>query len=299
MKTVLRYSLVFATMALLSGCKKWLELKPLDGIIRQEFWKTKEQVQAAVTGIYSSMMGGTTTTNVEIERPLPELFFLWGEGRGDMISPTARAISEEIDLTTLNILPTNRITNWRFVYQTINYCNTVIDLAPGVLQTDATFNQQQLDIALSQAYAIRAMLYFYLVRTFDAVPLKLKATISDQDLANLKKSSADTILAQVVADLKKAEAGAPVSYGNVTIDKGRITKAAVQAMLADVYLWMDKYTECVAECDKIINSNRFGLVAGNAAWFERLYYNGNSAEHIFSLQFDAQKLNSFYFMHAT
>jgi hypothetical protein len=69
--------------------------------------------------------------------------------------------------------------------------------------------------------------------------------------------------------------------------------------LADVYLWTDKYNECLAECNKVIASSRFGLVAGDASWFDKLYYQGNSGEHIFSLQFDNQKLNSFYFMHAT
>jgi starch-binding outer membrane protein, SusD/RagB family len=165
MKRIFKYCLIAITLTtMVSSCNKWIELKPQDGIIKEEFWKTKEQVEAAVTGIYSSMMGGTSSSDINVERPLPEYFFLWGEARADMMSPTARASVEEIDLTTMNILPTNRITNWRYVYQTINYCNTVIDLAPGVLANDATFSQQQLDRALSQALAIRSLMYFYLFR---------------------------------------------------------------------------------------------------------------------------------------
>jgi SusD family. len=67
---------------------------------------------------------------------------------------------------------------------------------------------------------------------------------------------------------------------------------------------MDKYTECIAECDKVINSQRYGLIRGatlngtvvdyNPEWFNTLYYNGNSNEGIFELQFDAQKLNPFF-----
>jgi hypothetical protein len=56
-----------------------------------------------------------------------------------MIAPTARAAVEEIDFTTMNVLSQNNIVNWRFVYQTINYCNTVIELAPDVLKADPTF----------------------------------------------------------------------------------------------------------------------------------------------------------------
>jgi hypothetical protein len=274
------------------SCKKWLELKPQDGIVREEFWKTKEQVDAAVTGIYASMLGPTDNSI-----PLAELLFIWGEARTDMVSPGFRAEADEYDIVNLNIQPTNRFTNWRTLYQTINYCNTVIELAPGVLSKDNTFTQDQLNSSLGQARTIRALLYFYLVKTFKDVPLKLKATISDEDITPIAKSSSDSVLAQVIADLKAAEPVVPVSYGNVNWDKGRVTRYTVNAILADVYLWMEKYNECIAECNKIINSNHFGLIGGNYSLFNELYYDGNSSESIFELQFDAQKLNPFYFMH--
>lgn len=288
----------FLSMSLVS-CEKWLELKPQDGIIREEFWKTKEQVAGAVTGIYASMMGGTVSTNLSVERPLPEYFFLWGEARADMMIPTARASNEEIAIANMNILSANTITNWRYVYQTINYCNTLIALAPGVLKVDNTFTQAKLNEALGQALAIRALMYFYLTRTFSAVPLKLEPTISDADIKNLAKSEPGVVLDQIVKDLKEAEALTPVTYGNTTTDKGRITKYAINAILADVYLWTNKYNECLGECDKVIASSRYGLVAGDVSWFDKLYYQGSSAEDIFSIQFDNQKLNSFYTMHAT
>jgi hypothetical protein len=50
------YLLLIVVAVGFTGCKKWLELKPQDGIIKEEFWKTKEQVKASVIGIYSSMM---------------------------------------------------------------------------------------------------------------------------------------------------------------------------------------------------------------------------------------------------
>lgn len=302
---MIRYSkITFFIVVLLTGlssCNKWLELKPQDGIIKEEFWKTKEQVQSAVTGIYASLLGGNYafTGGIRSEYYLAETLWLWGEARADMVSPAPAATNFELDIVNANILPTNPITNWRTLYRTINYCNTVIQLAPAVLANDPTFTQAQLDNALSEAYAIRALMYFYLVRTFRDVPLKLTATISDQDLVNIPKTSADSVLNQIVADLKKAETGAVASYGNAAMNKGRVTKYTVNAILADVYLWMDKYTECVAECDKIINSNQFGLLPGNASWFNDLYVNGNSTESIFEFQFDAQRLNPFNRMFVT
>jgi hypothetical protein len=200
-----------------------------------------------------------------------------------------------------NILATNSITNWRNLYQTINYCNTVITFAPKVLQLDQTFSQDELNRSIAEVKTIRALLYFYLVRSFGEVPLKLSATSSDQELEQLPKSSQQEVLNQILTDLSEAETNAVLTYGNTDVNKGRITRYAVNALQADVYLWMEKYADCITACDKVMNSGKFGLVdeSSSSVWFRNLYANGNSNEGIFEIQFDNQKLNSFYSMFMT
>jgi tetratricopeptide (TPR) repeat protein len=226
---------------------------------------------------------------------LPEYFFIWGEARTDMVLPGFRATADEYDIVNLNMLPTNRFANWRSVYQTINYCNTIIELAPGVKEKDNTLTQAQLNRCIGEALTLRGLMYFYLARTFKDVPLKLNATISDENITPIPKTPQDSIFLQIESDLKLAETYVPRTYGSTALDKGRITQFTVNALQADLYLWMEKYADAVAACDKIINSNRFGLVKFNM--FNALYYEGNSNEAIFELQYDAQKLNPFYFMH--
>lgn len=294
MKHIITYTLLLALCLGLASCNKWLDLKPQDGIVRENFWKTKEQVEAAVVGIYASMLGSHSNTN---DLPLTEYFFIWGEARTDMVTPSFRTFSDEFDIININIQPTNRFSSWRSVYQTINYCNTVLELAPDVLNQDNTFKQEQLDRAMGEALAIRSLMYFYLVRVFRDVPLKLNATISDENITALPKTGGDSILNQLVADLKKAAPLLPLTYGNIDKDKGRATRYTVNALLADVYLWMEKYTECAAECDKVINSGNFGLIGGDLSLFNEVYFKGNSSESIFELQFDAQKINSFHNLH--
>lgn len=276
-----------------ASCKKYLDLKPEDGIIRQNFWKTKEQVAAAVNGCYASLLGGGS------DRPIPEYMFLWGELRADLLTSSTGVSNEEIDIMNVNILETNSLTNWRAVYRTINYCNTVIDFAPDVLQNDQTFTQQALDMYLGEVKALRALMYFYLVRSFRDVPLVLKSTSSDDQLQQLSKSTGAEVLNQIVKDLSEAETTAPITFNNPAFDKGRITRYTVNAIQADVYLWMEKYPEALAACDKVINSGRFGLIAGTSSWFTTVFANGNSNEGIFEIQFDRQKLNSFYQMFRT
>ncbi|MDE3237083.1 MAG: RagB/SusD family nutrient uptake outer membrane protein [Bacteroidota bacterium] len=291
------FSWMFLAVLLITvtSCNKSLSLQPQDGITRQSFWQTKEQVQSAVIGCYASLLGDPAGK----DKPLSEYLFLWGELRGDMIAPGIGATNDEQDVMNVNTLPTNTVTNWAAVYRTINYCNTIVDFAPAVLNTDNTFTQTQLNAYLSEARALRALMYFYLVRSFRDVPLKLKSTSSDADLIQLPKTSADTVLKQIVADLNFADSNAALTYGSSYYDKGRITKYTVKAIKADVDLWMDNYTDAVANCDYIINSGQFGLIANSSGWFNTLYYQGNSNESIFEFQFDNQKLNSFYAMFTT
>ncbi len=308
MKKTILYALVILLLLPSAGCKKWLDLKPQDGIVKEEFWKTKEQVQASVIGIYSSMQEPATGTYGRIDYipSLSELLFVWGESRADNISNATFTSNDDLDLVNVNIQSANVNANWRPFYRTINFCNTVIEKAPEVLASDNTFTQAQLDKYLSEAKTIRALMYFYLVRTFGDVPLKLDATLSDENISPIAKSPQADVLAQIVKDLTEAEAKAVTTYGDVASDKGRVTVFTINAIQADVYLWMDKYTECIAACNKIIYSQRFGLIRGatinppaydyNANWFNALYFNGNSAEGIFELQFDAQRLNPYFGM---
>ncbi|HRG83917.1 MAG TPA: RagB/SusD family nutrient uptake outer membrane protein, partial [Chitinophagaceae bacterium] len=165
---------LFAAALLIStaGCKKWLDLKPQDGIIKEEFWKTKEQVGAAVIGIYSSMTESASGTygRTNYIPSLSELLFVYGESRADNLAPATFASIDDIDLVNVNIQPTNVNANWRPFYRTINFCNTVIKKAPEVLANDNTFTKAQLDNYLSEALTVRALMYFYLVRTFGDVP---------------------------------------------------------------------------------------------------------------------------------
>jgi len=287
-KIIYTFLLSFLLLASAS-CDKYLDLKPQDGIVRQEFWQTKEQLAAAVNGCYASLLNSS----------LAEKLFLYGELRADMIQPAIGVSSAELNIINVNIESTNAITNWAPFYTTINYCNTVINFAPQVLESDNTLTQNQLNAYVGEALALRALMYFYLVRSFGDVPLKLSPTASDTDDVQIPKSTQAEIFAQIVKDLKLAEEYVVTTYGNRDQNKGRITKYAVNAMLADVYLWLNDYNSSLTECNKIINAGQFGLVAGDNDWFSTIFYQGGSNESIFEIYFNANQLNPFYGMFAS
>lgn len=295
-KSILAILLIFVTTI---SCDNYLDLRPEDGIIRAEFWRTKEDVQSAVVGIYSSLLksppgaavpaGGTDFT-------ISEYLFMFGETRGDMVIPGPNVTADQRDISTSNILPSNDLTSWHAFYRVINFCNTVIDLAPGVLAKDPTLTQTQLNNYLSEALAIRAYMYFTLARTFKDVPLKLTATLSDTDNFQIPVSSQADVFAQVIKDLALAEEYSVKDYGNTASNKGRITVYTINAMQADVYLWMEKYAEALVAANKVIDSGKFQLIPASSTWFTTVYAKGNSSESIFEFQFTTSNLNPFYDM---
>jgi hypothetical protein len=270
------------------SCSKWLDVKPQDGIIRDNYWQNKEQLKAAVIGCYASLLDNALVQNL----------FVWGELRADMVSSTLYTTVDEVSIMQANILASNSYTGWAAVYRTINYCNTVIDFASQVTESDKTLTQEQLDAYLAEAHGLRALMYYYLLRSFGEVPLQLKASSGDDQLQQLKKSTQQEVYDQIMKDLVFAEQHALETYGNILEDKGRLTKFSIYAIEADAFLWMEKYDDCIAACDKIILSSRFGLMDGNvqSQWFNTVYFTGNSNESIFEFQFDKQKLNPFYLM---
>ncbi len=174
-KKILHSSVCLLLLFIPTSCNKWLDLQPQDGITKDKFWKTKEQVQAAMSGVYASMLSPSSTSITSASsaggNSLIINLFLWGELRADMLTSTFSTRAEELDIMNVNVLASNGITNWRTVYQIINYCNTVIDFAPAVLQNDKTFTQESLNSYVAEAKTIRALMYFYLARTFGDVPL--------------------------------------------------------------------------------------------------------------------------------
>lgn len=268
-----------------SSCSDWLTTEPESGLIVRDFWQSKEDVNAATIAIYQSMQDDVT-----------QKMFLWGELRGDMLIDMERCPISYLLILQGEIKPDNSVTRWGSFYTTINMCNTLIEFAPNVLDIDASFDEEQLNQYIGEARGIRALMYFYLTRSFGEVPLITESYSTDDKEFSVAKSSMPDILAQIKSDLQFAENNAPFNYGTKASNKGRLTRFAAKAILADVGLWTEEPDLTIKACDDIINSGQYGLLLGDNVWFSELYGEGNSSESIFELQFDDNKLNPFFGM---
>ncbi|MFN8208924.1 MAG: RagB/SusD family nutrient uptake outer membrane protein [Bacteroidales bacterium] len=285
-KNIQKTGLIFLLAALQFSCSDWMELIPPQGLIRQEFWKTKEDVRAVLMGAYDafSRMDGQ--------------LFKYGEMRADMVSADYNVSQDEQKIMSSIIYPNNYMTSWASFYKVIDYCNEVIRFAPEVRKVDDTFTDYQLQGYLSEAYFLRSLSYFYLVRIFKDVPFVLNPTVADDSKIYLPKTSGDEILQKMIEDLKMVRPWATIDgYPTLREVKGRATKAAIDALLADIYLWTFDYVNCIQSVEFIEESHKYTL-GKNDEWFEN-YYPINppvSKENIFEFLFDDSKnqKNSMY-----
>jgi hypothetical protein len=310
MKKYIKILLIAIVAAGSTSCSNWLTLAPEDGVIREEFWQTKEQVNSAVVGCYSALLNGPV-----------EKMFLWGELRADMVDNGLITRSDYSQVIDGEISASNPIVNWASFYSVINNCNTVLKFAPDVQKIDGTFTDKMRKEYEAEALTLRAMMYFYLVRSFRDVPLVTTASVSDDQNYSIAKTPGATILDTLVRDLKIATANAPLSYGGDNAkNKSRITAYTAKTLLADIYLWQEKYAECNALCQEVIGSGRYSMihidksyvpiVIGGATvdtvtvanesdaekMFTQTYVDGASVESIFEIPFTTQKQNPFYIM---
>ncbi len=299
------------------ACDDYLSLEPQDGVTGDKYWKNKEEVQAAVMGCYADMMIKNTM----------QLFFDWGELRADLIKPNPRSTAYIGDTQIQNgdISITSYITSWANFYATINNCNTVLYYAKETQKIDQSFSEDLLSQYEAEATCIRALMYFYLVRTFKDVPYITTPSLDDTQDYRVPQTKGEDIINYLIEDLKRVDRaengtfrGIPFSYPVADENKGRFTVWSLKALLADLYLWKEDYENCVKQCNQIINSGNFALVPvqstavqvedvmgevhtvyypseGDANnLFTSMYVNGNSVESIFELQFSTDWENPFW-----
>lgn len=270
-----------------SSCKDFLDLKPEGSLVQEEFWQNKGQVESAVAACYASM-----NQNNYISRVIQ-----WGELRAEMLVSSS-ASSNQSNMMKGFTISTNSIVSWSNFYTTINYCNTVLAFADEAKALDATFTDDELNRLKAEATSIRALTYLILVKNFKEVPLVLTATLSDQTDFYVAKNTESEILNQIIADLEGSiEFLADGFSTSVYYDKGRVTKGGALAILADAYLWDEQYDNCADACQEIVKMNKYSLVSG-VDWFNQLFFEGNSSEGIFELQFDTQfsALKTYYYV---
>ncbi|MFO7668526.1 MAG: RagB/SusD family nutrient uptake outer membrane protein [Bacteroidales bacterium] len=257
-----------------TSCSDWLTVVPETELIKDKFWKKTEDVNSALGAAYNALR------NASLES------LIWGELRADLVTIAGANFSGYEQIAGSNISPSNEVINWKNYYEAINLANTLMYFDDEVFALDETFTQEMMNAIEAEALFIRSMAYFYLVRLWKDVPLVTTASISDTSDLYVAKSSENEILAQLVEDLLYArDLAYKTEFQGSNYFYGRANYYSITALLADVYLWQEKYQNCIDACDVIINSGLYSLEP-TETWFN-LYYPGNSSsEGVCEIQYD-------------
>ena len=305
---VSKFTLMLALALTSASCVDTVIL-PDDKIVDDDYWQNKEQVGYLVTEAYKTLLSADVSRNL----------IVWGSFRSDEMtySPTVTATNSFreslVELYSHQPTSENSFNSWASFYSCINYCNIVMEKAPAVMEIDPNYTEGYYLADRSQMLALRALCYFYLVRTFRDVPVTTEAYMSDSQNMNIPQSAPGTVIDNCINDLLEAEPNAisSTAYGDWR-DKGYFTKNAVWALLADMYLWrasvkkdISDYQKCVEYCDKIINAMDeayFGFdkdediyhLYDADRYYSQIYgVNGqNSRESIMELQFNSSNSNT-------
>jgi starch-binding outer membrane protein, SusD/RagB family len=270
---------IFIVAALLltgaSSCTNWLEVLPENQMILEQYWKTESDAQGVLSACYRGL----------IENDVTYRMLIWGEMRSDNVIKAANNDEYINKILGQEITPTNANCSWGAFYSVINNCNTFLRYAPDVVNEDANFTPAKLHAMEAEVLTIRALAYFYLVRAFKDVPFITTPSIDDSQNYLVAKSPEKVILDSITQDLLVAAQYAKTSFTTLNYTKGRITKNAVYALLADIYLWDQKYDECIGMCNKVMSDNTLKLVGAESV-IKDVFYEGKSTETIFELQFN-------------
>ncbi|MGV8828757.1 MAG: RagB/SusD family nutrient uptake outer membrane protein [Breznakibacter sp.] len=249
--------LIAASMLVVTSCNDFLIEDPQGKITPDKFFSNQSELNMGVYALYSKVQAFQANSNpMIVQAQGDDLTSTTGSNKAAYLS--ADAFEVPTDAKGLN-------DNWKRLYAIIKAANLVVDNAAKAVTSD-----EEINIALGQAYYWRAFSYFNLVRVFGPLPMNLH---NEFDNNSTPLTSVEDVYAQIVSDLIAAEnCNLPARYtgANRSINGQNIyvSVQTVKATMAVVYMAMAGYplnkTEYYATAaDKakevIDNSGTYGL----------------------------------------
>ncbi|MBP7151213.1 MAG: RagB/SusD family nutrient uptake outer membrane protein [Paludibacteraceae bacterium] len=216
-------SIVFTLITILSltSCEDFLNRPTEDNYTVDGFYKTDEQCFQAVNPIYNSPWYDFQRGFFKVGEVLSGNYY-WGQS--PYLTFTINSTDEDLVNMSASLWSVNA------------YCNGIlenIDLKSGPNVTEATKKTVK-----GEALVWKAMAYFYLVRTFGAVPIvhNNSSMIAEGNYNNVYKATIPNVYDYIIMTLEKAIEWLPEKN-----QPGRIDKYSAYGLLAKVYLTKSGY----------------------------------------------------------
>jgi len=284
-------SVLLVGVFFLASCKKNIELYPLSNVTTATFYKNTTDIQTALIGCYNGM-----------QKPLLEEWKM-SELRSDnaiMGNPASKSVPNR-DLSDLDLFIPNTshqgIYNfWINTYANIRNVNLILNsLNVNYSPSAGSMTSDTSDVLISstdkktlsaEAAFIRAYHYFNLVRQFGGVFL-VHEPLSPFDATAMNRVSVAEIYKLIIADLSYAIAnGASLKYASIPATSlGRVNSWTAKAMLAKVYLTLNRKSDAIPLLNDVIANSGYGLVATYSDVFS--ISNEMNKEILFAIRYKA------------
>jgi hypothetical protein len=271
----IKYVLVAALVssALLSGCQN-LDEDPRADLTPGTYFNTPQELEGVIAAMY------------RVLAPDDAWGFTSGWtsyfGADDLSTHPASNKADFRDFDRLQGDSGNGSMNnqWNGPWKSIYQANAILSAIDGV----SFVSDEEKGGASGQAYYMRGMCYYYLVRTFGKVPLITESIDVDD---RPERNEVKEVYARITDDLTMAESLLPESWPG---QPGKATRYAAKALLADVYLTMagwplneeGNYSLAAGKANEVIQSGKYSLVPV----YGDVFKTNNNVESIFSLQFN-------------
>lgn len=237
-----------ASIVSFPSCKKLLETQPTDFLSPDEFFSSKENLTAALTGVY-----GTLKNNA-----------LYGDNYQHLITATT---DELVYATSGNVpkIPWYNATSadaqvasvWATLYTGVDRANVVL----ANLNTPTNITADEKRHIEGETRFLRAYYYFMLTQWYGDVPLRIKPTQSPGE-TNMAFTPSKEVYDWVIDEMVAAEGLLSDQKATAFDYTERVTQTAVQAILARVCLYAAgepvndtrRYADAAKWAREVINS---------------------------------------------
>ena len=286
----IQYILLICCAGLLS-CKKIIDVYPESNLTSVTYYSNLEEVKSGLTSCYNGL-----TKPIYYEWQVTEL----RSDNSKQGSPGSTASGNrdlsDLDMFTPSTSHSGIYSYWFTTYANIRNVNIVLEKL-GVVYDPATgantFNAINIPIGetdrkqlAGEALFIRAYHYFNLVRLYGGVFL-VHRSITPDESKTMNRSAVDDIYKLIIADLQTAAANMnTLKYSQIAVgDLGRATGWAAKALLAKVYLTLNRKTDAITLLTDVKNNSGYALQSSYAGVFSTS--NEVNSEILFTIRFKA------------
>ena len=260
--------------AVLSSCDDFIDLNPISQSSSAGFYGTEYEMEQGLAAAY----GALQSTNQYGGIGYPSFMEVPSDNTWNLNTTQNGGRAAAFDNFVVDASNAQLQSTWVSCFDGVQKANLVITRA----SASETIAEDVKKRILGEAYFLRALTYFNMVRIWGYVPLLTEEVANVNDAFNHTQATPDEIYAQIIKDLEFGASNLPASYTGNNI--GRVTKGAAQTLLAKVYLTQKNWSQALTLLKSVISSGTYDLVPNFADVFA--VNNKNNIESIFEVQFD-------------